>query len=334
MNQLHLGQRCLLPIFTLHSVVWKKPSASATSTTPDEINSTASDTLLACGHTQKGNLIYIDAKKQDTRFSVCVFNAQSVGSRDKRTEIVKYICDECVDMFLTETWMRSHGDEAKYADLKPPGYSLRSFPRATRGGGLAVILRDNFPVTITTSFPFAHSSFELVKVTLTAPDHVHFFCLYRPPPSKRNKPTDALFLTEFPDFLEYCNLQRSTLLILGDFNMHFDCPTNPNTARILDILQTFNLEQAVSPPTHQRGHILDWILYREEERLLLSCIVKHGVSSDHLPVHCYLDVSRPKQQSVFQTTRNIRAINRQAFKADVSTLVTTLDQPTADQLND
>ncbi|WP_374211076.1 hypothetical protein, partial [Thiolapillus sp.] len=116
--------------------------------------------------------------------------------------------------------------------------------------------------------------------------------------------------------------------------MHFDCPTNPNTARILDILQTFNLEQAVSQPTHQRGHILDWILYREEERLLLSCIVKHGVSSDHLPVLCYLDVSRPKQQSVFHTTRNIRAIDRQAFKADVSTLVTTLDQPTADQLND
>ena len=73
-------------------------------------------------------------------------------------------------MFLTETWMRSHGDEAKYADLTPSGYSLRSFPCATRGGGLAVILRDNFPVTITTSFPFAHSSFELIKVTLTAPD--------------------------------------------------------------------------------------------------------------------------------------------------------------------
>ena len=72
---------------------------------------------------------------------MCVFNEQPVGPRDKRTEIVEFICDECIDiMFLTETWMRSHGDEAKYADLTPPGYSLRSFPRATRGGGLAVIL--------------------------------------------------------------------------------------------------------------------------------------------------------------------------------------------------
>ena len=88
--------------------------------------------------------------------------------------------------------MRSHGNEAKYADLTPPGYSLRSFLRAARGGGLAAILRDNFPVTITASFPFAHSSFELIKVTITAPDHVHFFCLYRRPPSKGNKLTDSL----------------------------------------------------------------------------------------------------------------------------------------------
>ena len=87
----------------------------------------------------------------------------------------------------------------------------------------------------------------------------------------------------------------------------------------------------MSQPTHQRGHIFDRIIYRKEERLLLSCVVKHGVSSDHLPVLCYLDVSRPK---LFHTTKNIRTIDRQAFKADVSTLVTTLDRPTADQLND
>ena len=64
-----------LPSPHLHSSLCnrEKPSASAISITPDEINSAASDTLLACGHTQKGNLIYIDAKKQDTRFSVCFF---------------------------------------------------------------------------------------------------------------------------------------------------------------------------------------------------------------------------------------------------------------------
>ena len=70
-----------LPSPHLHSSLCslEKPSASATSTTPDEINSTASDTLLACGHIQKGNLIYIDAKKQDTRFSVAFSMHSQLG---------------------------------------------------------------------------------------------------------------------------------------------------------------------------------------------------------------------------------------------------------------
>ena len=61
-------------------------------------------------------------------------------------------------------------------------------------------------------------------------------------------------MAEVPDFLEYCNLCRGKLLIPGDFNIHFDSPSNPNTARVLDILETFNTEQAVSEPTHQQGY--------------------------------------------------------------------------------
>ncbi|WP_294077867.1 hypothetical protein, partial [Thiolapillus sp.] len=70
-----------LPSPHLHSSLCsrEKPSASAISITPDEINSTASDTLLACGHIQKGNLIYIDAKKQDTRFSVAFSMHSQLG---------------------------------------------------------------------------------------------------------------------------------------------------------------------------------------------------------------------------------------------------------------
>ena len=97
---------------------------------------------------------------------------------------------------------------------------------------------------------------------------------------------------------------------------------------MLDILDTFNNEQAVSEPTHQQGHILDWVPYSEEEHMFCSCVVKHGISSNHLPVLCHLDVTRPPQQHIFQT------IDRQVFKADVTALITAFDFPTANQLND
>ena len=89
-----------------------------------------------------------------------MFNAQSVEPREKRTEIVEFIRDEDVDvMFLTEAWMKTQGDEAKCADLSSPGYTFKSFPRATRGGGLAVVTREGLPVTVSASFPFTHTFF-------------------------------------------------------------------------------------------------------------------------------------------------------------------------------
>ena len=38
-------------------------------------------------------------------------------------------------MLLKETWLRPAGDEAKFADLAPPEYSVPSFPRSAGGGG-------------------------------------------------------------------------------------------------------------------------------------------------------------------------------------------------------
>ena len=86
-----------------------------------------------------------------------MFNDQSVGPREKRTEIVEFIRDEDVDvMFLTEAWMKTQGDEAKCADLSSPGYTFKSFPHATRGGGLAVVMREGLPGTVSESLPLTH----------------------------------------------------------------------------------------------------------------------------------------------------------------------------------
>ena len=85
---------------------------------------------------------------------------------------------------------------------------MKSVPRATRGGGLAVIFRISSKpsATVNNSFAFAHSSFELLELTLSLQYiQLHFFLLYRPPPSKKKKLSDALFFAQFPDFLSYCN---------------------------------------------------------------------------------------------------------------------------------
>ena len=153
----------------------------------------------------------------------------------------------------------------------------------------------------------------------------------QPPPSKRNSLTDSDFLKEVRDFLEYCNILRGKLIILGDFNIHFDCPSIPLTSKMLDILSTFDIAQGVLEPTHRRGHIIDWLLYRESGRLVRSCSVSHTVLSvnKQAPVLCLLEVTRPQRQPVFRETRNLRAIDRDKLRSDLVAMVDAQPELTA-----
>ena len=139
-------------------------------------------------------------------------------------------------------------------------------------------------------FIFEHNSFELFQATLSSErGYVNFFCLYRPPPNRKNKLTDSLFVEQLSAFLEYCNSIPGYLLILGDFNFHFDRPTDQHISKILDLLKIFNLAQSVNLPTHTHGHILDWITYRPDDKILLSSSVSSELTSDHFTLLCSLD---------------------------------------------
>ena len=135
-------------------------------------------------------------------FIVASFNAQSVKGNDmacKRCEISTFIKDNGVDLFfVTETWLSAQGDEAKTAELAPSGFDVKSFPRQSRycGGGIATVYKSTLGSSITfkTSFDFTHTSFEVVQASITLQHNtLHFFCLYRPPPNRRNNLTDYVY---------------------------------------------------------------------------------------------------------------------------------------------
>ena len=65
-----------------------------------------------------------------------------------------------------------------------------------------------------------HGSFELLELSLQH-TKLHFFLLYRPPPSTTNQLSDALFALFFEqvfDFLSYCNILKGKMLVLGSFD--------------------------------------------------------------------------------------------------------------------
>ena len=68
------------------------------------------------------------------------------------------------------------------------------------------VIRDSLkPHDATTlSLPVQHSGFKTAQLTLTYNKQItNLFCIYRPPPSKKNKFSDSMFFDQFSDFLEY-----------------------------------------------------------------------------------------------------------------------------------
>ena len=199
-------------------------------------------------------------------FIVASFNAQSVKGNDmdcKRCEISTFIKDNGVDLFfVTKTWLSRQCDEAETVELAPSGFDVKSFPRQSRsrGCGIAIVFKSTFGSNITfkTNFDFAHTSFEVVQASITLQHNIlHFFCLYRPPPNRRNNLTDSMFTEQLPDFLDYVNRLPGFVCLVGDMNIHFDNPLQSLTKQTLSILSLYDLVQVINEPPHRCGHIID-----------------------------------------------------------------------------
>ena len=174
---------------------------------------------------------------------------------------------------MTETWLSAQGDEAKTAELAPSGFDVKSFPRQSRsrGGGIATVYKSTLGSSITfkTSFDFTHTSFEVVQASITLQHNtLHFFCLYRPPPNRRNNLTDSIFTEQLPDLLDYVNSLPGLVCLVGDMNIHFDNPLQSLTKQTLITLSLYGLVQVTNKPTHRCGLLFDLTMTSIENLLL------------------------------------------------------------------
>ncbi|XP_038129883.1 uncharacterized protein LOC119775848 [Cyprinodon tularosa] len=142
------------------------------------------------------------------------------------------ITDRKLDFLcLTETWQQPQ-DYSQLNDSTPSGFVYISQPRGSgRGGGLAIIHRENWKVS-PVSAPVS-STFESTVCKLSGPTPTIIAAVYRPP-----KPNSA-FLTEFADFLTHLSSLSPNLILLGDFNIHMDNTNSPLTKDFTSCLESF-----------------------------------------------------------------------------------------------
>ena len=120
------------------------------------------------------------------------------------------------------------------------------------------------------------SSFEATLFEVGRSDPVMCAVIYRPP--KYNKD----IVKDFSDFLAEIMPKYDHVLFLGDFNIHVCCPDKPLVNDFLSLIDSFNLVQCVSGPTHEHGHTLDLVL--SHGLSVFNLKICENVISDHMPV--------------------------------------------------
>ena len=258
-------------------------------------------------------------------------NCQSC--REIANDLHDILIDEDIDVaFLTETWLRDEGDEAHIANLTQKNYSIASFPRLDTknrsGGSIAIVFKADLYRNIHCK-RLLFSSFECVEVKLTV-NKLSAVCLiiYRRAPTKKNNISSNEFFIEFPKLLNDYLFDNVDISICGDFNFHYDAPLNYEMTKMNNILSDFDLCQLVNAPTHRIGHIIDWILVRNNDhrRLEFSDVRQYPGLSDHYAIFSLLNLNIPIPIYHKVSSRNIRGIDPRVFQTDVRTLVQYVDR--------
>ena len=187
-----------------------------------------------------------------------LLNPRSINN--KESSIHELITDNDLDLCaLTETWCH----ENSIVSLKlicPDGYSVKQTPRATRGGGVALLHRDSYKVVLERSRKRETFEHQIASLTFRT-ELLRVITFYKPEGIYNDK-----FHTEFCDLLSefFSKAGSYKPLILGDFNLHVNDETNNYANKFKSTLSNFGLVQHVSFPTHEGGNTLDLVITRQD----------------------------------------------------------------------
>lgn len=245
--------------------------------------------------------------------------------RNKTADICEHVVSSNTDVCLfTETWLKTN-DSVVRAELKPSGYGLKDCPRPSKraGGGVGAMFKTSIKCKVVdnaelSSFEYSHMEMLFDKTKLD----IHI--VYRPPFSARHPVTTSTFFEEFQAYLSDCVKTQHPLLIAGDFNIHMDRANDSDKVKMDNLLSMFYLSQHVKTPTHRAGHCLDLLITRSNAELLVERVHTDYLISDHMFVHCNINIPRPPLKESSISFRRLKSIPAQELRSDLVDITSRL----------
>ncbi len=94
---------------------------------------------------------------------------------------------------------------------------------------------------------------------------------------------------KFTEFIGNIATNYDRFLLVGDFNIHVCCQSNPLSKEFLSLIESFGLVQWINDSTHIQGHTLGLVLYHGFA--ISDIVVSDYMFSDHKPILFSLSLS-------------------------------------------
>ena len=250
----------------------------------------------------------------EIKLSVATVNVQSFGS--KFDAFIDFLCEFKLDIIaVTESWIKCLSEHQK-SELNMCSMDADILPRKGRiGGGVALVYNSDLAVKRIKKVCSSSMELGLWSVS-TGNTTLHVVALYRPPSSLVKD-----FLDEFSDVVSDLLANYNNCVLMGDFNIHYNKHDDPNCVAFRDILDSFDLIQVVTCPTHRLGNTLDFIVLENNSTLVCADDPKDlFYISDHSFVVTTLNVSRPQPKQETVIFRKIKAIPSELLRGDLEKL--------------
>ena len=210
-------------------------------------------------------------------------NIRSLGS--KLDDLLDVRRDQLIDvLFLCETW-HDH-DSVALRRLRVDGFHVVDRPRpldfddtlATNHGGVAAVAASGVRL-YQLDIGVDPASFELLCIRVVSRSlSCVVAVVYRP----GFVATSTEFFTEMTDVLDRLSTFVEPVYIVGDFNVHFECPHDTATCELNDDFAAHGLRNSVTSLTHDHGGALDVVVRRSDLPAPSVDAVDVGLSDPHL----------------------------------------------------
>ena len=125
------------------------------------------------------------------------------------------------------------------------------------------------------------------------------------------------------------------VLLVGDFNIHYDMPFKSDVSRFAIIQTSAGLAQHTIDPTHRCGHTIDLFITRHDDLLIMKYfIARSNFTKDHYMINCVLDLPKPLASKVTDTIRKYKLIDHESFSQDLAARMHDIAYHEYDNIND